>query len=193
MGQTGTMSMRIRSSLVGAFILIAYGILVSTLTELTVVIMIADVISGISVIGIAVLMFPLFRGVDRLISSAYLALKFVEGILMAAGGILFLGQSTRGFRDSIYDGIHLYVFIVSGAFFYILLLSRKLVPGFISIWGMAGIGALALSTILKLIGQPQAFLDYFLVLIITNEVFLALWLFIKGLNTNLVGVSSGRP
>lgn len=80
--------------------------------------------------------------------------------------------------------IHLYVFIVSGAFFYILLLRRKPVPGFISIWSIAGIGALAISTTFRLIGSRQAFPDYFLILIITNEVFLALWLFVKGFKTD---------
>ena len=94
--------------------------------------MVADIISGLSVIGIAVLMFPLFRGSDRPLPPAYLVLKFIEGVLMI----------------------------------------------------VAGIGALAISTIFKLIGRPQAFLDYFLILIITNEVFLAVWLFIKGFNTD---------
>ena len=183
MKQSGTMSMRVRSALVGAFILIAYGILMSALTESPVIIMIADIISGLSVIGIAVLMFPLFRGSDRLLPPAYLVLKFAEGTLMIVGGIIYLDPSMQNLRDLLYEGIHLYVFIVSGAFFYILLLRSKPVPGFISIWGMAGIGALAISTIFKLIGSPQAFLDYFLILIITNEVFLAVWLFIKGFNT----------
>jgi hypothetical protein len=184
MKQSESMSMRVRSTLVGAFILIAYGILLSALTESTVIIMIADIISGLSVIGIAVLMFPLFRGSDRLLPPAYLAMKFVEGLLMIAGGIIYFNPTMQNLRDLIYDGIHLYVFIVSGAFFYILLLRCKPVPGFISIWGMAGIGALAISTIFRLVGNPQAFLDYFLILIITNEVFLALWLLIKGFKTD---------
>jgi hypothetical protein len=172
-----------RSILVGAFILIAYGILVSTLTESPMVVMVADVVSGIAVIGIAVLMFPLFREHNQILSYCYLILKWVEGLLMVAAGGLYLNPPTQGFRDTVYNGIHLYVFIISGAIFYILLYRRRLIPRYISIWGMAGIGALAVSTLLTLVGRPLAFLDYFLVLIITNEVFLAIWLFIKGLDS----------
>jgi hypothetical protein len=178
---------RLRSVLVGAFILIAYGILVSTLTESPTVVMIADLVSGIAVIGIAVLMFPLFREHNQILSYCYLILKWVEGLLMVAAGGLYLSPSSQHFRDSIYNGIHLYVFIISGAVFYILLYRRKLVPGFISIWGLAGIGSLTASTILTLAGRPLAFLDYFLVLIITNEVFLAIWLFAKGLKSTDAG------
>lgn len=39
-----------------------------------------------------------------------------------------------------------------------------------------------MSTVLDLIGLSLEFLGYFLVLIITNEVFLAIWLFVKGFN-----------
>ncbi len=177
------LSAKLRSTLVGAFILIAYGILMSTLTESQTVIMIADVVSGFAVFGIAILMFPLFRGSDPVMPPAYLVLKGVEGGLMVAAGILYLNPSTRDFRETIYNGIHLYVFIISGALFYILLSRRKLVPDFINIWGLAGICSLALSTIFTLAGKTLAFLDYFLVLIITNEVFLAIWLFVRGLRT----------
>ena len=175
-------SLKARSVLVGVFILIAYGVLVSTLTESRVAVMVADVFSGIAVISIAVLMFPLFREIKGTMPLFYLLLKFVEGLLMVAGGILYLNTQSQHFRELIYEGIHLYAFIVSGFLFYILLDHLRLVPRFICFWGMAGIGTLTVSTVLKLVGLPTVIIDYFLVLIITNEIFLAVWLFVKGLN-----------
>lgn len=178
------LSLKARSVLVGVLILFAYGVLISILTESSVVIMIADVISGFAVIGIAVLMYPIFKSSSKAGSLTYFLLKMAEGSLMIAGGILVLMPSTRHLRDPLYDGIHLYIFILSAFIFYSLLIATKAIPKFISIWGIAGISVLALSTILGLMNIELAFLQYFLVLIITNEVFLAIWLVFRGLKVN---------
>lgn len=193
MSQRNSISIRLRSVLVGAFILIAYGVLISEVTDSPSVIMVSDVISGLAVIGIAVLMFPLFRKSGLGLSLVYLILKYAEGILMVAAGILYFFPSTRGFRDPIYENFHLYVFIVSGAIFYILLLRGKQVPGFISIWGLVGIASLSISTALSLAGRPADVLNNFLALIISNEVFLAIWLFIKDLKTTDAVAGTSEP
>lgn len=156
---------------VGIMILLAYGVLVSSMTQAKVPVLLADVISGLSVIGIAVLMYPLFKVFSKIISQIYLILRCIEGILMLVGGFVFLVSPS--IRGMIYDNIHIYVFIFGAFVFYYLLYLSKLVPRFISIWGLLGTATLALSIILPV---PE----YFLVLIITNEVFLAGWLMVKG-------------
>ena len=60
------LSLRTRAILAGVFIITAYGVLVSGMTESAVAIMIADVISGLSVIGIAVLLYPVLKTGGRL-------------------------------------------------------------------------------------------------------------------------------
>ena len=184
MGTLRELPNRLRSVLVGAFILIAYSMMISVLTDSRAVVMIADVISGIAVIGIAVLMFPLFRGPNLLLPLSYLMLKWAEGLLMVAAGILFLFPANQGVRDSIYEGAHYYVFIVSGGLFYVLLHLRRLVPRYITIWGMVSIGVLAVSAISDLAGFEIEFLGYAVLLIITNEVYLAIWLFVRGLRVS---------
>jgi hypothetical protein len=169
-----------RSILVGIFILVAYGVLVSSITQSKIIVMIADVISGFAVIGIAVLMYPIFKSY-KYQSFSYLLLKYVEGILMIIGGLLFLSTSLQHFRGFIYNNIHIYFFIVSAFFFYYLLYKTRVVPRFISIWGATGIFALLVSTLLKLVGITYPVIDYLLILIITNEIFLAGWLMIKGI------------
>jgi hypothetical protein len=172
---------RLRSALVGAFILLAYAMLLGSLTELAFVVMVVDVVSGLAVIGIAVLMYPLFRGPNPVLPVSYLILKWAEGLLMIAAGIVFLTPSNQGLRDSIYAGPQFYAFIVSGGVFYILMFARKLIPSYISIWGMVSIGLLAVSAIFDLVAIELAFLEYAAVLIILNEVYLAIWLFVRGL------------
>lgn len=144
--------------------------------------MVSDIISGLAVIGIAVLIFPLFKSSNKSISVSYLISKYLEGALMIIAGTVFLFASTQSIRDTIYYGIHLYLFIASGFLFYYLLYKSELVPRFISIWGVVGIFALLVSTALKLFSIQYVAIDYLLVLIITNEIFLAIWLMTKGFN-----------
>jgi hypothetical protein len=172
-----------RAILVGIFILVAYGVLASSLTQSKIIVMLADIISGLAVIGIAVLMFPLFKQLNKPISLAYLILKYAEGILMIMAGLLFLSSSSM--RDFVYNNIHIYVFIIGAFIFYYLLYKTELVPRFISIWGAAGIFVLMVSTLLNLANIHYLIIDYLLALIITNEVFLAIWLMIKGFDKSV--------
>lgn len=163
--------------------MIAYGVLVSSITQSKILVMAADVISGFAVIGIAVLMYPIFK-MYKYQSFSYLLLKCVEGTLMIIGGLFFLSTSLQHFRDLIYNNVHIYTFIVGAFIFYYLLYKTRAVPRFIPIWGATGIFALLVSTLLKLMNVTYPAIDYLLVLIITNEIFLAVWLMTKGLKTS---------
>jgi hypothetical protein len=152
-----------RAIYVGIMILLAYGVLVSGMTQAKMPVLVADVISGLSVIGIAVLLYPLFKVFNKTVSQAYLILRYLEGILMVIGGfVFFVSPSIRGV---IYNNIHIYVFILGAFVFYYLMYLGKLVPRFISTWGFLGTATLAVSTGLKLFGQSFPMLDYFLALI----------------------------
>lgn len=166
----------------GVFILTAYGVLVSGLTSSKITIMLADVISGLSVIGIAIMIYPLFKKTNKSLTNTYIVLKIIEGLLMVIGGFLILTNSTVFLKDWLYNNIHIYVFIVSAFIFYYLFLKSKLIPRYISIWGLAAIGFLFLKTLLNLFGINSQIIDIFLILVITNEVYLAIWLMIKGFN-----------
>jgi hypothetical protein len=175
-----SISNRKRAICVGILILLAYGILVSSVTQSKIPVLSADLISGLSVIGTAILMYPIFKVFNKKASKVYLLLKYIEGFLMIVAGFVFLVSAE--FRAVIYDKIHIYVFIIGALIFYYLLYLGKVVPRFISIWGLVGIAALAISTVLKLFNLTFPIVDYFVILIITNEVFLAGWLIVRGFN-----------
>lgn len=168
-----------RSVYVGIFILVAYGVLAAMITSSAAIIMIADIISGLAVIGIAVLVYPLFKENSKTDAMIYLILRLVEGLLMIIAGILSFFPSTLYLKEIIYTYIHIYVFIISGLIFYILLIKEGLIPQYISIWGLAGLATLTVSTLLKLINIEISLINNMLALIITNEIFLAVWLFVK--------------
>jgi hypothetical protein len=185
-------SNKTKAILAGILILVAYGVMVSFLTQNKFIVMISDVISGLAVIGIAVLMFPLFKQSNKSISFGYLILKYMEGILMILAGLLFLYIPLQYMHDIIYNKIHVYVFIIGSFMFYYLLYKSELIPRFISLWGASGVFALMVSTLLKLANIHYLMIDYLLVLIITNEIFLAIWLIVKGFSPSKIAYGPAK-
>jgi hypothetical protein len=148
--------------------------------------MLADTVSGFAVIGIALLMFPLLKVSGKKLIISYFSLKILESELMITGGLFFLIDSLQFIRDWIYNGIHLYSFIISGSIFYYLLYKSKVIPGFISVWGIIAVLSMFITTILRILSLNNSVLDSLLLLIITNEVFLAVWLIVKGFNESVI-------
>jgi hypothetical protein len=179
--------------IVGALILVAYGVLASSITDSKITVLFFEVISGIAVIGIAVLMFPLFKLYNEKLSIWYIVFRSIEGGLMIIAGILFLSNSTSllGIRDGIYMG-HGFIFAVAALMFYHLLYITKLIPRFIPVWGVIAAILLILGNLLEITGFIHPLLIYFYLPIVLNEVFLAFWLIIKGFNPSAIGSESAK-
>lgn len=165
--------------LVGFFILLAYIVLAYMFTDSKLIVVPSEIIAGLSVIGIAVLMFPLLKKYGKGLSLFYLSLKGVEGMMMIVAGILF---SFSGFlfeiRDPLYV-VHAYIFIFSAFAFYVLLYRSRVVARWISVWGIVACGFLLLGNLLELFFVSE-WLKLFYILIILNEFFLAGWLIFRG-------------
>lgn len=176
-------SNRQRASLVGVLILAAYSMLIYSITKNIALGVITDIVSGFAVIGIPLLMFPIFNSKEnKIINYGYLISRFIEGILMIIGGILILNPSLESYRNMIYESIHIYFFIVGALFFYILFYRTSTIPKFISVWGILATIILFVITIIKLFGVNLTILNALLLPMILNELFLAFWLIIKGFN-----------
>lgn len=168
--------------MVGILILVAYSVLASSMTESKTTVMLLEVISGIAVILIAVLMFPLFTPYHKKASFWYILFRGIEGGLLIVAGILFLSHNSLllRIRDGIYEG-HGYIFAVAALFFYYLLYQSKLIPRWLSVWGFIASILLILANVLEITGLlPEAMILY--LPIISNEIVLALWLIFRGFN-----------
>lgn len=179
-------SNRKRASLVGALILVAYSMLTYTITNNINLGVITDIISGLAVIGIPLLMLPIFNSDEnRTLKSGYLISRFIEGILMIIGGLFLLDSSLESYRNIIYSDIHIYFFISGALFFYALLYRSRAIPRYISVWGIIATILLFIITIIKFFGlEPSsptqsAILDALLIPVILNELFLAGWLMVR--------------
>ena len=172
--------------IVGVLILLAYSLLGSGNQEAKILGMSLEVISGLSVIAIAVLMFPLFRPYNKRASFWYLVFRSIEGGLMIIAGILFLSHSALllEIRDGIYVG-HTYIFAVAALIFYYLLYQSRLVPRWLSIWGGIAAILLILVNLLEATGIISQLMILYLPIIL-NELVLAIWLMVKGFNPSAI-------
>lgn len=168
--------------IVGILILVAYSILGTNNPNAKILGMILEVISGLAVIAIAVLMFPFLKLYGKKISWWYLALKGVEGILMVIAGVLFLIHTTSllELRDMIYLA-HGYIFAIPALMFYYLLYKSKLIPGWLSVWGIIAAILLIIVNLLEVMNIIPV-LEILYLPIVLNELVLAIWLMVKGFN-----------
>jgi Domain of unknown function (DUF4386) len=169
--------------LVGVLILTAYGVLASLLFESVVIVVLFESISGAAVIIIAILMFPVLKPWNKKLTISYLVAKAVEGGLIIIAGVLLFSDSAYflGIRDLI-NVSHAYFFITASMLMYYLLYQSKIIPQFISVWGMIALISLLIGNLLEITGNTDPMIKLFYPLIMLNELFLAIWLIVKGFN-----------
>lgn len=165
---------------VGILILIAYSILGTNNPNAKALGMSLEAISGVAVISIATLMYPLLKPFGKKISLWYFALKGVEGVLMIIAGVLFFihQPSLLDLRDHIYL-VHGYIFAVPALMFYYLLYQSKFIPRWLSVWGCVASILLVIVNILELF-KIIPIIEIIYLPIVLNEVVLAIWLILKG-------------
>ena len=172
--------------IVGVLILLAYSLLGSDNPDAKILGMFLEAISGLAVIVIAILMFPLFRPYNKKVSFWYVVFRGIEGGLMIIAGVLLLSDSNLllKIRDGIWLG-HGYIFAVAALVFYYLLYQSKLVPRWISVWGVIA----AILLILVNLGEVTGIIPASMILylpVILNEIVLAIWLIVKGFNPSAI-------
>ena len=182
---------------------------ISTISSNTSIIFIGvflEFINAAAVVGIAVILFPVLKKYNESFALGYLSFRIIESIFCIAGAVVPLiliylegKYSETGAFDVNYFKTLIAIFISIrtdlaeivipiifslGAFlFYHILYYSKLVPRYISIWGL--IGALLIFALVFL--QINMIINIIFVLpIISNEIFLGIWLIVKGFNLSVI-------
>lgn len=176
---------RTQSTAAGIMIVLAYSMLLYTATGNIPLGLVTDIISGLCVIGIAVIFYPHFRRSvgNSLVNRAYLVFRYLEGLIMILGGILLIMPRFEPYRDLIYSHIHIHFFNLGALFFYLLLYRSAIIPKFISLWGLIATFLLMIMTASDIIGIALPFSFILILPIILNELFLAGWLIVKGIQS----------
>lgn len=172
--------------IVGILIILAYSLVGTGNPDAKIMGMFLEVISGISVITIAVLMFPLLNPYGKNLSIWYLTLKGIEGLIAIVAGVLFLINTTSllNLRDQMYL-IHGYIFAVPALMLYFLLYKSKLIPRWLSVWGIVASAILIIVNLLEVVGVIST-IEILYLPIVLNEAVLAMWLILKGFNLSAI-------
>ena len=165
--------------------------------------MLLDLLCGLAVFGISVLLYPILKKYNESIALWYVGLRLNEWICLMISGILLLTILSIS-RDFVQTGLPansylqalgkylldargftkilmLLGFCLSGIPFYYLLFKEKLLPRFISIWGMIGIGLLFIEVVSNIFGHSVGGILIMLPMGL-NEIFLGIWLIVRGFN-----------
>lgn len=165
--------------------------------------MLLDLVCGVAVFGIAVILFPILKKHSEPIALWYLGLRLFEWIMVIISGIFLLtllslskeyvnapipertylqqlGNYLLEARDFT-KVLMLLGFCLNVSLFYYLLFKSKLVPRFISVWGLIGVLLIGIEIVANIYGHSVGGIKIMFPMGL-NEIFLGIWLMVKGFN-----------
>lgn len=170
-----------------------------------------ELINAVAYIGIAGLMFPFLRKQSISVALVYVGLRVIEfGMQIlsdlsplallslseefvsagspAASSFQTLGSMLLSDRYWAMQMVSI-TFGLGAMMFYSLLYQSKLIPRFISVWGFIGAAIVLANTILEMFGINPGNLG---VIMLFNELFLGVWLIVKGFSPSAVASTSAK-
>jgi len=168
-----------------------------------------EVVLAISVVGIAVMLFPVLKKQGDGMALGYVGARTLEGVLVLGGaisalllltlsrdygatgaaGVEPLGDVLLAAREWTYWLGPMLMFSVSALILYALLFRAHLVPNWLSIWGFIGGVLLLVRAVLEMYGVEFSTVVQGIIAapIGVNEMVLAVWLIFKGFNLSTLG------
>ena len=167
--------------------------------------MLLDLVCGASVFAIAILLFPILKHFNERIALWYAGMRLAELMCLVISGILLLtlltiGQKLNGSTDpsTLQDIAYflrnargntqdasLLIYCLGAWSFYGLLYYTKLIPGFISIWGLIAVTLLCIEIVCNIFDSSVGGMLIMMPLGL-NEVFLGIWLMVKGFDRSRI-------
>ncbi len=162
-----------------------------------------DVINAVGILLIAAIFFHFLKIRFPIFSTLYLSLRLIEtalciviafvpvfSIYILSKGTLIIDSTTLSLnvafqlRDVYWAYIYPLIYISSGLLFYYMLLKTKLLPKYISIWGMMGLIGVFISLFMPAIKLIPG------LLMITNEIYIGFYLIYKGTHGQFLPLKS---
>jgi hypothetical protein len=167
-------------------------------------------IDNAAVVVIPIMLFPIFRKYNEALALVYVGARIIESVTVIVGHIGLLSlltlsqeyvqavptdashfQAIGALLLSIIDWSHLLsveiVFALTPLILNYLLFKSKLVPRFISVWGLIGAILLLAEGLLGMFGiGPTAEVSIFSLIILVQEMVFAVWLIVKGFNPSAI-------
>ena len=166
-----------------------------------------EMILALSVLGIAVMIYPLLRRCDEGLALGYVGVRILEAVLLFAASITALllvsvsedhgrdgatvlptGDLVLAARDWTYLIGSMVLLGVGALLLYTLLLRSELVPTWLAAWGLVGGALILIEGVLQVYGLDLPVLVQAVLTapIAVNEMVLAVWLIVRGFGGPLV-------
>lgn len=167
--------------------------------------------NGLAYVGIAALLFPILMQRFESLAVAYVGFRVVEFITQILADVSPLALLTlagdTGQTDTVqglgalllaerfwaFQMLNL-IFSLSALLLYAMLLRSRLIPGFISIWGLIAATLVLLNTVLggfnPDLGESLGMITGLPMLL--NELFLGIWLIVRGFNPSITTIEPAR-
>jgi hypothetical protein len=170
-----------------------------------------ELINAAAVIGIAVMMFPIFKRLNEALALGYFGFRIIESVVSTASAISLLALLTLsqeyvvGASDASYTQTLGTLFmaaranwaLVLGIFFslaalifYYLMYQSKLIPRFISVWGLIAVALVLAVNLFEMFDISLGAVIVLALPMILNELFLAIWLIVKGFSSSAIASDS---
>ena len=167
--------------------------------------------NGLAYIGIAALLFPILRLRFESLAVAYIGFRMVEFITQIladvsplalltlvgdtgqTGTVQGLGALLLAERFWAFQMLNL-IFSLSALLLYVMLLRSRLVPGYLSMWGLISAALVLLNTVLGWfspdLGKSLGMITGLPMLL--NEICLGIWLIVRGFNLPATAIEPAR-
>jgi hypothetical protein len=176
----------------------------------TLLVALALIVMGISCAGIGISLYPILKRQSEGLAMGAMGLRIVEGALQIASSAGFFalvalsqefvkagnppdsffqpaGAAIKALNDWV-SNIYGLPFGIAAVIYYTIFYRTRLVPRWLSVWGLAGITLMLVSVVSNLLSLIDASSPVGLVLclpIMIQELVLAAWLIVKGFSTSL--------
>ena len=176
-----------------------------------------EFIMCVAIAGIAIWAYPILKKYNEGLALGYVGFRLIEGILLmvAVIGLLSLLTLSQEFVKAGAPGASYFqslgtlllavrdwggqlgsiVFGLGALIFYYLLYQSKLIPRWLSIWGLIGAPLALAEGLLSMFGLFESFSTNAILLslpIAVNEMVLAVWLIVKGFNVSAIASLSAK-
>ena len=151
-----------------------------------------EIMCGAAVVGIGVLMFPILTLFHHRFAVGYVIFRSIECLVILAGGMYLV------LRLQFMWNYEMIIFLftgIGGLILSYLLYQSRLVPRWLSVLGLVGYAMLSIGAVFDMAGVMQMNSSVGMWVYLPGglfELFLPIWLFIKGFNASAIAAVSTR-
>jgi hypothetical protein len=172
--------------------------------------MLIELVNDVAVVGIAVMLFPILKKHGEAIALGYVGLRVIEAVTLVVSKISILslipvsqqyleaGAPAASYFEALgasalaarywASQMQTVFFILGALVLYLILYRSRLVPRFISVWGLIAVASLTAANMLGAPDPTQGFQPATLLYlaIFLSEILLAIWLIARGFSPSAI-------